>query len=121
MDDELTPDQFAELKADLLRLTRDLQASLAGTERHSDTVELDQAAVGRISRVDALQAQQMALAQNERVRARLEQVRLALLRHEEDAYSECLRCGEPIGYRRLKAYPESPFCVPCKTRLEARP
>ncbi len=119
MDDELTSEQFEELKADLLRLTQDLQSSLTGTERRSNTVELDQAAVGRVSRVDALQAQQMAIAQNERTRVRLEQVRLALIRHEEDAYSECLRCGEPIGYRRLKAYPESPFCVPCKTQLEA--
>lgn len=120
MTDELTPAQFEELKADLLCLTQDLNAALAGTESHADTVELDQAAMGRVSRVDALQAQQMAIAQNERTRARLEQVRLAIVRHEEDAYSDCLRCGEPIGFRRLKAYPESLFCVPCKTQLEAR-
>ena len=117
--EEYSAEELAQLHDVLLKTKQDLEAILADESGQSDTVELDQAAVGRFSRVDALQAQQMAIAQNERTRVRLEQVRLALIRHEEDAYSECLRCGEPIGYRRLKAYPESPFCVPCKTQLEA--
>ena len=118
MPDELTEPQLAELKQDLILLRAELEVSLKGTERHAGTVELDQTAVGRISRVDALQAQQMAMAQQRRTRARLEQVRLALIRHEEEDYSWCPRCGEPIGYPRLKAYPESVFCVPCTSRLE---
>jgi len=118
MAEELTEPQLAELRQDLIVLRTELEVSLEGTARHAGTVELDQAAVGRISRVDALQAQQMALAQQLRTRARLEQVRLALVRHEEEDYSWCPRCGEPIGYPRLKAYPESVFCVPCMSQLE---
>ena len=120
MPDELTEPQLTELKQDLTQLRAELEVSLKGTERHAGTVELDQSAVGRISRVDALQAQQMALAQQQRTRARIEQVRLALVRHEEDDYSWCPRCGEPIGYLRLKAHPESVFCVPCMSLLEER-
>ncbi|MCB9679732.1 MAG: TraR/DksA C4-type zinc finger protein [Alphaproteobacteria bacterium] len=85
---------------------------------HAGTVELDQAAVGRISRVDALQQQQMADAQKRRNELRLKQVAVALQGFEDDEYGACKVCGEPIGYRRLKARPESPACVACMSELE---
>ena len=81
----------------------------------ADTVVLDQGAVGRISRVDALQAQAMAKAGLERMKQRLVRVESALERFDEDAeeFDICPRCEEPIGLRRLQAVPESIFCVQC--------
>lgn len=111
--EELTDEQLEELTQALVTLREDLQNTLRTTSERASTVDLDQAAVGRISRVDALQQQAMAQAQKHRQEQRLKTVINALKRVENGAYGECPRCGELIGYRRLRARPETPFCLEC--------
>ena len=98
-------------------LLLELQASLADTlqsaEKAGETVELDQARVGRLSRMDAMQAQQMALETERRNRARLLLVQQALRRIERGDYGDCLECGEPIDPRRLEADPTATRCIAC--------
>ncbi len=113
--DDLTECQLTELRGDLAALAVALRALLDHTEESAKPVTLDQAAVGRVSRVDAIQAQQMSAAARRRADARLGMVLSAL--NNED-YGRCRRCDEPIGFRRLKASPEAPFCVGCATELE---
>ncbi len=113
--DGLSPAQLEEQRAALRELEDQLQALLADEAGLSDTVELDQGAVGRISRVDALQAQAMAKATQLRMKQRLARVRSALERIEEDPdeYGICPACGDDISIGRLRARPESVFCVGC--------
>ncbi len=118
MTEELTEAQREELTAALLALQDDLRQTLRTTSEHARTVELDQAAVGRLSRVDALQQQAMAAEQAKRNALRLQQVAVALQTVADDAYGDCKKCGEPIGYRRLRARPESPCCVLCMAEME---
>lgn len=115
MAEELTPAELAEIAALLRQAATELRALIADEGGLTGTVELDQSAVGRVSRVDALQQQQMALANKRRAERRLEGVEAAIERYEEDseAFGWCPGCGEPIGVRRLRAVPESVFCVPC--------
>ncbi len=101
------------MRARLLSLKAELQAALAGTQEQAGTVDLDQAAVGRLSRVDALQAQAMAQEQERRTQIRLEQVVNAVARLDNDAYGICVRCGDDISEGRLEARPEAPFCLAC--------
>jgi len=69
--------------------------------------------VGRLSRVDALKQQAMAQAEERRSKQRLLTVVNALRRLETDDYGDCMRCGEEVSDKRLKASPETPFCVAC--------
>ncbi len=115
--EELTDSQQAELRGDLERLVTDLGELLDLSKESTRPVELDQAAVGRISRVDAIQQQQMASAGRRRHEVRLRLVRAALANED---YGMCRRCEEPIGYGRLKARPETPHCVDCAGALERR-
>jgi len=71
-------------------------------------------AIGRLSRVDAMQHQQMARARRDRVVVQLEQIRSALRRIEVETYGACIRCEEPIGYARLVARPEALLCRSCQ-------
>ena len=119
MTEELSDAQRDELRADLLSLRDSLSSSLGTHEANAQPVELDQAAVGRLSRIDAIQQQQMADAQRRRNELRLKQLAVALRGFDDDSYGDCKVCGEPIGYRRLKARPESPACVSCMAELEA--
>ena len=66
-----------------------------------ETVELDQTKLGRLSRMDALQEQEMALAQERRRKAELQRIEAALKRIEEGEYGYCLACDEPIAEKRL--------------------
>jgi DnaK suppressor protein len=118
MDHSLTPPQRVELHQALLALEARMLRQLADEAGLTDTVQLDQAAVGRISRVDALQAQAMAQAGQRRARLRLERVRAALERLDEhpDEFGVCPSCGDDIGLRRLRARPEAVFCVGCADR-----
>ena len=78
-----------------------------------DVVELDQQAVGRLSRMDALQNQAMAKAQGARRAGEARRIRAALARIEEGEYGYCTDCGEEIGTDRLTADPTLPRCLSC--------
>jgi len=111
---ELTDDQIAAFAQQLRELRAELQASLA--DARTETVELS-SAQGRVSRVDALQQQQMALAEKRRNEARIRAIDAALKRVEDEDYGFCTRCGEPIGARRLGVRPEGPMCLACTQSL----
>ena len=115
--DELTPGQLEELRGDLLSLKGELQSLIEGLSDETQPVEPDPA-IGRISRMDAIQIQQMAKASKLKATQRLQQVEAALRRYEADEYGECHECGADIGRPRLKARPEAPFCLHCQSRRE---
>jgi DnaK suppressor protein len=117
--DELSQAELDELRADLLRLRQELHTTLSDESGRSDTVDLDQP-IGRLSRMDAMQQQEMAKAERRRAEIRLERVAVALEAMEEEDYGWCGDCGEPIGVRRLKARPDSFFCLPCISARESR-
>jgi DnaK suppressor protein len=97
----------------LLRLQSELR-ELVETLKHSgETVELDQARVGRLSRMDAMQAQQMALEAARRRQQQLAAIDGALGRLESGDYGYCFVCGKEIGRQRLAFDPTSTRCMDC--------
>lgn len=76
-------------------------------------VELDQTRVGRISRMDAMQAQAMSIEAKRRRELELNKVNSALQRIEEGSYGECIRCHEPIAEGRLEFDPSTLLCINC--------
>ncbi len=116
---ELSSQQLAELAHDLRALRRELAAHVEATADAARPVDLDQP-IGRLSRVDALQQQAMASAARGKSASRLAQVIAALGALEAGEYGLCRVCEEPIGYRRLKARPESARCLSCQSAAETR-
>jgi len=117
--DELTETQTKELQADLLALGKTLAEQFELSAEAARPVDLDQP-IGRVSRVDALQQQAMAQASRRNLKVRVAQVKTALGAMREGDYGTCRKCEEPIGYRRLKSRPETPFCVDCQGSRERR-
>lgn len=89
-------------------------------ESGAATVDLDQTSVGRVSRVDALQAQAMSVAAQERRVADLQKIDAALKRVEEGEYGYCLNCGEAIAPQRLEINLAAALCVKCASALETQ-
>ena len=82
-------------------------------------VELDQSKVGRLSRMDAMQAQAMAQASVERREAMLREIAAALQRIDRGHYGLCRLCDEPINPKRLEIDPTTVLCIDCANRTEA--
>ncbi len=118
--DDLSNKEVEELHQILLQLRIELKEFVDKSEGGTKPVELDQCTVGRLSRIDSIQMQQMAKANREQHQMRLKQITQALRRIDDDDYGYCRRCEEPIGYPRLKARPESPFCLSCQGASEQR-
>ncbi len=116
---ELSDEDKAGLREALVALQGELSAMLSSSEEAAAPVDLE-APIGRLSRMDALQEQNMAMANRRAARARLKQAEAALARFGEGEYGDCLDCGEVIDVRRLTAKPESPFCLGCQAGREQR-
>ena len=78
----LSPEQLRELQVDLDALRLEIREALAGSAEAARPVELDQAAVGRVSRIDAIQQQKMLEANRAALQQRGQQIRSALQRLE---------------------------------------
>lgn len=94
----------------------ELQAELAATNTGNsgtETVELDQSKVGRLSRMDALQSQQMALEAKRRKELKRRAIEGALRRIEAGDFGYCFVCGTTIAEARLNVDPTLTRCRDC--------
>lgn len=102
-----------QFRQQLLEMRVKLQQIEQESKHSADTVELDQAKVGRLSRMDALQGQQMALESERRRKLQLQKIEGALRRITEEEFGYCFKCGEDIDKRRLRADPANTKCIKC--------
>lgn len=92
---------------------RDLEAIVESSRESRKPVELDQSRVGRLSRMDALQDQAMALETERRREIELRRIGAALARVASGEYGYCLTCGEEIEPKRLDFDAATPVCIDC--------
>ena len=102
-----------EARALVLARLEALEAEDAIGAPGQSTVELDQQAIGRLSRMDALQNQAMAKAGGARRQAERARLRAALARIDAGDYGFCDDCGEEIAPGRLRFDPAATRCVDC--------
>jgi DnaK suppressor protein len=102
-----------KIKKQLEAQRKELLKRVELTEDDRKPVELDQAQIGRLSRMDAIQVQEMALEQERRREIELKKIGAALLRIKDDEYGYCTHCGEDISPKRLEFDPAAPLCVDC--------
>ena len=97
----------------LERMLGDLTAQRDATAEDRATVTLDQQSVGRLSRMDAMQAQQMALAADRQRQAQIARIRRALSQMDAGEFGYCVECGNEIPEGRLNADPSVQYCIAC--------
>lgn len=113
MDSGLTSDQIDHFRQVLLERQAELKALDNRAASWRGPVTLDQQSVGRLSRMDAMQQQEMAQAEARRRSSDLARIDMALVRIAEDEYGWCAECGEPIARRRLEIDPAAALCIGC--------
>jgi DnaK suppressor protein len=102
-----------KFKDKLLARREELGQLSAISSESRQPVALDQQSVGRLSRMDAMQGQAMALATEERREQERVRVDAALFRIEGGDYGFCVKCEENIDIRRLELDASTPLCLDC--------
>ena len=105
--------ELKELREKLIKLKDELDSLSQTSKDATKTVELDQASVGRLSRMDAIQAQQMAKELAHRRQRQIDSIDGALRRIETGDYGYCFICGEEIESRRIETDPTITRCLKC--------
>lgn len=105
--------EIEEIRQKLQHLKSELQQLEKIFHETSAPIELDQARVGRLSRMDAMQAQEMLQETSRRRKQKLLEIDGALRRIEADEYGYCFVCGEEIDIRRLSINPTNTRCMEC--------
>lgn len=103
-----------ELAVNLLNeMQKELEEFSKLSQESRQTVELDQQSVGRLSRMDAMQQQAMAKAQERSRQLDLQRVEMAFRRIKDGGYGYCANCDEEIPAGRLKVDPMAERCIKC--------
>jgi DnaK suppressor protein len=108
------------LRARLLQMRAELLTTDDTARDAARPVTLDQSSVGRVSRMDAMQGQAMAVAAQQRRALQLRGIEAALARIDAGEFGICQSCGKDIDPRRLEFDPTAALCIACANALEKR-
>jgi DnaK suppressor protein len=108
-----TTADLTALRAALVERLKDLRETSGSTADNRRPVELDQTSVGRVSRIDAMQVQAMAVASEQRRHDEARRIEAAIKRIDEGEYGYCTACGEEIAEKRIEADPTVATCIRC--------
>lgn len=111
-------DDLAPMRQRLLEERAALSEESEGQSDSARPVALDQSRVGRLSRMDAMQMQEMAAASERRRQGRIQRIDAALARIEAGEFGHCLSCEEPIAPKRLESDLTATLCIACAASAE---
>ena len=103
----------SKAKQKLIEEFQSLQALRETARASRAPVELDQQSVGRLSRMDALQKQNMELATEHRRQMRVKAIEAAIKRIDNGDFGYCLICDEKIAPQRIEFDPAISSCISC--------
>jgi DnaK suppressor protein len=109
----MSESDLEKIRKTLTRRLEEVRRSIDDTAASRKPVQLDQTSVGRLSRMDSLQMQAMALAEERMRNQEIERIRGALMRMDSGDFGYCLGCGEEIAPKRLAVDPTSATCIRC--------
>ena len=103
----------SKAKQKLIEEFQSLEALRETARASRAPVELDQQSVGRLSRMDALQKQNMELATEHRRQMRVKAIEAAIKRIDNGDFGYCLICDEKIAPQRIEIDPAISCCISC--------
>ncbi|CAM2005718.1 DksA C4-type domain-containing protein [Acanthopleuribacter pedis] len=113
----MKPEDKALLKTTIERALAHLRDEVQALEEQTEPVAPDRA-IGRLTRMDAIQSKNIAAAQLRKAQSRAAQLEKALHALASDSFGICTRCGRAIPVKRLLLVPESTTHVRCPRRRE---
>jgi len=109
---------LAYFKKRLTERHKEILADREAQRQNTAPKELDQTSVGRLSRMDAMQQQQMCKASARLVDQERRRIETALKRIDAEEYGYCILCDEDIAVKRLEFDPSLLTCISCAQNAE---
>ena len=103
---------YKELKEKIIATIQILKADIEALKELVRPIAPENA-IGRISRMDAINNKSINEAALTQARIKLDKLQFALDKCSEPDFGTCRRCGNAIPTGRLILMPESLFCVTC--------
>jgi DnaK suppressor protein len=116
----MNPEEHNTIRQLLDDLKVELLAEKDAAHEGTEPIELDQARVGRLSRMDSMQQQAMAQELDRRRDIQLKRIEGAYQRLEKGTYGQCVRCPKGIENARLEFDPTVFFCQACASKAERK-
>lgn len=108
----LTVEQKRQLKGKIDTEIATLEDDISHLSEAAKPVSPDNA-IGRLSRQEAMQDQQIQLASLNKSKTRLARLQSARNSIDDESFGLCVQCEDPIPFGRLMLMPESTTCVNC--------
>ena len=108
----LSVDEQIELEVRAREELERLRAEASEEEVDPQAVAVD-VAIGRLSRLDSMQMEEVRKDAARRRNQRIHKLQEALKMMDEGTYGICGGCGEAIDYKRLEQMPEAALCGNC--------
>ena len=102
-------DQLIDLEVRARDLLEKLKQEAVAEEEDPAAVAVD-VAIGRLSRLDSMQMEEVRKDAVRRRNLRIHELQEALKRMDQGDYGLCAGCGEWIDYARLREQPEARLC-----------
>ncbi len=106
------PQEKNEIREHLQEWREKLIQELPSLKETAKPVSPD-AALGRLTRLDAIQSQEISKNTLKQVQAQLAKLEYALRQLDQPEFGLCAECYTPIPVGRLKAVPGVLHCVKC--------
>jgi DnaK suppressor protein len=108
----LSDTQRQQVKEKILSEIESSLELITSLKENSKPVSPDNA-IGRLSRMEAINDQNMLQANLRSTEARVARLKQTLAQIDEEDFGLCVQCEEPIPFGRLLLIPESKTCVRC--------
>ncbi|MCB0694832.1 MAG: TraR/DksA C4-type zinc finger protein [Saprospiraceae bacterium] len=108
----LSPGQRQELAEALVAELDKTRSAITAYEEMTAPVSPENA-IGRVSRMDAIQNKSVAEAALRQARSKLDALETMEKRLDDPELGICVKCKQPIPLKRVILMPQSPYCVHC--------
>ena len=112
----MTTKQREQIKAKIIEDTLSLEHEIDELKEKTKPITPD-CSLGRLTRQEMIQEQQVNMHAMHEAEIRLNKLKYALQKVDEDDYGICAECDEEIVFGRLMILPESSYCISCITEL----
>jgi DnaK suppressor protein len=108
----MTPEKQETFRPLIEERIAEAKAEIAKSAEDTKPISPD-VSIGRLSRLDSMQMQQMALDAKRRQQMLLVRLEEALKRLNQGTYGQCLQCRQKIAEERLRYQPDAVLCMKC--------
>ncbi len=112
----MNPKEKQKLKKIMRQKIQNLKQQIETFKNLSKPVSPDNA-IGRLTRMDAINSKSINEASLEKAKQTLEILKQSVNELDKPEFGMCNNCEEPIPFKRLLIMPESKFCVACVQKI----